>query len=75
VKLESCRRLTTEFVQALDNDGKSINNTKVSASARDGYFLSLTEKIYYVHDNTSSYDGGADHDNSPLCYLLQILFK
>lgn len=76
MKLESCRKLTTEVVQILNNDGKSIDNPKVSASALDGYFLSLAEnKMYFVHGNTSSYDGGADHDDSPICYLLQILFK
>lgn len=75
MKLESCRKLTIEVVQVLNNDGKSINNPKVSASALDGYFLSLTKKIYYVHDNTSSYNDRADHDNSSVFYSLQILFK
>jgi len=42
MKLESCRKLTNEVVQVLNNDdGKSINNPKTSAIALDGYFLSL----------------------------------
>jgi hypothetical protein len=44
VKLESCRKLTNEIVQILNNDGKSTNNPKTSASALYGYFLSLAEK-------------------------------
>ena len=75
MKLESFRKLTNEVVQILNNDGKSINNPKTSAIALDGCFLSLAEIFFFFHDNTSSYDGGADHDNSPMCYLLQILFK
>jgi hypothetical protein len=62
VKLELCKKLTIEVVQILNNDGKSLDNPKVSVSALDGYFFSLAEnKMYFVHDNTSSYDGGAFH--------------
>jgi len=42
--LESCRKLTNEVVQVLNNDGKAINNPKTSAIALDGYFLSLAKK-------------------------------
>jgi hypothetical protein len=63
--------LTNAVVQVLSN-GISVNSPTASASAFYGYFLSLDEKKCFVYDNTSSYDG-ADDDNSPMCYLLQIL--
>jgi len=40
MKWESCRKLNTEVVPVLNNNGKYINNPKVSASALDGHFLS-----------------------------------
>ena len=48
VKLESGKKLPNEVVQVLNDDVKSINNSKASTSALDGYFLSLASKKFIL---------------------------
>jgi hypothetical protein len=57
-----------------------IGNTLIVQKLPQVHFMDIfspwPRKMYFVYDDTSSYDdAAADDDSSPMCYLLQILFK
>jgi hypothetical protein len=68
VKVESGKKTINEDVQVLNIDGKSTTNPQAVASAFNGYFLSLVEKIYFNNNNNNNNNDNSINNN-PMHYL------